>query len=64
MTATSGRMNRSDRGDADSVLHLLVVDPHQRADPLAEHGTKNAKPVGDEAGPDAQPRELITGPDA
>lgn len=46
------------------LLHLLVVDPHQRANLLAENGTNDTKPLGDEVGPDAQPQELITGPDA
>ena len=46
------------------VLHLLGVDPHQRANLFAENGTYDTKPLGDEVGPDAQPHELITGPDA
>lgn len=37
------------------VLHLLVDDPHQRANLLAEDGTYHAKPLGDEVGPDGQP---------
>ena len=46
------------------VLHLLVVDPHQGPDLLAEHGTYDAEPLGDESGPGGQPDELIAGPDA
>jgi hypothetical protein len=46
------------------VLDLLAEDPHQRANLLAENGTDDAKPVGDEVGSDGQPQELITGPDA
>ena len=46
------------------VLHLLVVDPHQGPDLLAEQGTYDAEPLGDESGPGGQPDELIAGPDA
>jgi len=46
------------------VLHLVAEDPHQRANLLAENGTDDTEPLGDEVGPDAQPQELIAGPDA
>jgi hypothetical protein len=46
------------------VLHLLGEDPHQRANLVAESGADDTKTVDDEVGPDGQPQEFITGPDA
>ena len=46
------------------VLHLLGVDPYQRANLLAKNGTYDTIPLGDEAGSDVQPQELLASPDA
>ena len=45
-------------GTEDQATTFLLTDL------LAENGTNDTKPLGDEVGPDAQPQELITGPDA